>query len=257
MNTLFADSPDNVRIAFDRSGTGPALVLIHGGGSNRQEWHEAGYVGRLREHFTVITLDLRGHGESGLPTKPADYAIDKMMQDVLAVADACEVECFTIWGFSFGGRVGRYVATQSKRVAKIILMGTPLGLGISREFRQSIEDFCVHWPPIIQAQSDGVLDLDSLSQSDRVFLQSFNVPVMMAWGRAMLDWPAIEPADLRCPTLWLVGSEDQGAIASVREYEQSLEGSRVQLHIVEGLNHEQVFDEIDKVFATLLAFTLS
>ena len=160
MNTLFANSPDSVRIAFDRSGTGPALVLIHGGGSNRQEWHEAGYVGRLREHFTVITLDLRGHGESGLPTEPADYTIDKMMQDVLAVADACEVECFTIWGFSFGGRVGRYMATQSERVAKIILMGTPLGLGISREFRQYIEDFCVHWPPILQAQSDGVLDLD-------------------------------------------------------------------------------------------------
>ena len=73
-----------------------------------------------------------------MPTEPADYTIDKMMQDVLAVADACEVECFTIWGFSFGGRVGRYVATQSERVAKIILMGTPLGLGISREFRQSV-----------------------------------------------------------------------------------------------------------------------
>ncbi len=257
MNTLFADSPDSVQIAFDRSGIGPALVLIHGGGSNRQEWHEAGYVGRLREHFTVITLDLRGHGESGLPTEPADYTIDKMMQDVLAVADACEVEYFTIWGFSFGGRVGRYVATQSERVAKIILMGTPLGLGISREFRQYIEDFCVHWPPILRAQSDGVLDLASLSQNDREFVQSFNVPVMMAWGRAMLDWPAVEPADFRCPTLWLVGSEDQGAMASVREYGQSLEGSRVQLHIVEGFNHEQVFDEIDKVFATLLAFTLS
>lgn len=257
MNTLFADSPDSVRIAFDRRGTGPALVLIHGGGSNRQEWHEAGYVERLREHFTVITLDLRGHGESGLPTEPADYTIDKMMQDVLAVADACEVEYFTIWGFSFGGRLGRYVATQSERVAKIILMGTPLGLGLSREFRQYIEDFCVHWPPILQAQSDGVLDLASLSQDDREFVQSFNVPVMMAWGRAMLDWPAVEPADFRCPTLWLVGSEDQGAMASVREYEQSLEGSRVQLHIVEGFNHEQVFDEIDKVFATLLAFTLS
>ena len=80
---------------------------------------------------------------------------------------------------------------------------------------------------------------------------------MMAWGQAMLDWPAVEPADLRCPTLWLVGSEDQGAMASVGEYEQSLKGTRVQHHIVEGLKHEQVFDESDKVFATMLAFTQS
>ena len=125
-----------------------------------------------RIDFTVITLDLRGHGESGLPTEPADYTIDKMMQDVLAVADACEVERFTIWGFSFGGRVGRYLAAQSERVDKIILMGTPLGAGLSDEFRQEFEDFCAHWPPIIQAQRDGTLDLDSLSQDDREFLQT-------------------------------------------------------------------------------------
>ena len=136
-------------------------MLLHGGGNSRQVWHEAGYVKRLQDNFTVITPDLRGHGESGLPTDPADYTIDKMMQDVLAVADACEVERFTIWGFSFGGKVGRYLAAHSERVAKIILMGTPLGVGVSDEFRQYFEDFCAHWPPIIQAQRDGALDLDA------------------------------------------------------------------------------------------------
>lgn len=257
MNTLFADSPDGTRIAYDRSGTGSALVLLHGGGNSRQMWHEAGYVERLRDNFKVITLDLRGHGESGLPTEPADYTIDKMMQDVLAVADACGVESFTIWGFSFGGKVGRHIATRSKRIAKIILMGTPLGLGISNEFRQYMEDFCAHWPPILQVQRDGVLDPESLTPDDREYLHNFNVPVMLAWGRAMLDWPAIEPSDFLCPTLWLVGSEDRFAMITVREHEQSLKGSRVQLHIVEGLNHGQVFDEIDRVFTTMLAFTRS
>jgi pimeloyl-ACP methyl ester carboxylesterase len=48
MNTLFATSPDGVRVAYDRSGTGPAIVMLHGGGSSRQEWHEAGYVRRLQ-----------------------------------------------------------------------------------------------------------------------------------------------------------------------------------------------------------------
>ena len=209
----------------------------------RQEWHEAGYVRRLRDNFTVITVDLRGHGESGLPTDPAAYTTDKMGQDILAVADACGVERFIIWGMSYGGKVSRYLAVQSERVAKLILMGTPLGLGVSGELRQDAIDFCAHWPPIVQAQRDGTLDLDSLSQDDQDVLRRINVPVVLAWVRAMLDWPAIEPADFRCPTLWLVGSEDRHAMASIKEYEESLKGSRVQVHVVEILDHEQVFAE--------------
>ena len=90
----------------------------------RQDWHEAGYVIRLRDNFTVIAVDLRGHGESGLPTDPAAYTTDKMGQDILAVADACGVERFIIWGMSYGGNVGRYLAIQSERVARLILIGT-------------------------------------------------------------------------------------------------------------------------------------
>lgn len=52
-------------------------------------------------------MDLRGHGESDLPEDPADYAINKLCQDILAVADACEVERFSLWGMSYGGKVGR------------------------------------------------------------------------------------------------------------------------------------------------------
>jgi pimeloyl-ACP methyl ester carboxylesterase len=257
MNTLFTTSLDGTRIAYECSGAGPALMLLHGGGNSRQVWHEAGYVKRLQDNFTIIAPDLRGHGESGMPIEPADYTVDKMMQDILAVADACGVEQFTIWGFSFGGKVGRYLAAHSERVVKIILMGTPLGVGVSDEFRQYFEDFCAHWPSILQAQRDGALDLDSLSQDDRELLHHTNVPAMMAWGQAMIGWPAIEPADFICPTLWLIGSEDRWAMVSVRKYEQSLKASRVQLHIVDGLNHGQVFDEIDKVFPAMLAFTQS
>jgi pimeloyl-ACP methyl ester carboxylesterase len=257
MSTLFTTSPDGTRIAYERCGAGPALVLLHGGGNSRQMWHEAGYVERLQGNFTVIPVDLRGHGESDQPTEPADYVIDKMLQDVLAVADACEAERFIIWGFSFGSRIGRYVASHSARVARIVLMGATLGVGISNEFRQYFAEFCAHWPPILQAQRAGVLDLDSLSQDDRELLQHTNVAAQIAWGRAMLDWPAVEPIDFLCPALWVVGSEDRMAMISARTYEPSLPGSKVQLLIVEGLNHGQVFAEIDKVFATILAFTQS
>lgn len=255
MSTLFATSPDGTRLAYECSGTGPALVLLHGGGHSRQMWREVDYVSRLLAHFTVIALDLRGHGESSLPSEPADYAVNKMVQDVLAVVDACGVERFALWGFSFGGKVGRYVAAQSERVISLSLMGTPLGVGVSDGFRQDFAEFCAHWTPIVRAQRDGVLDLNSLSTDDREFLGSNHVAAMIAWGQAMIDWPLIEPADFRCPVLWLVGSEDQVAMVSVKQFTSALPNSTVQLHIVEDLNHGQVFEEIDQVFGTLLAFT--
>ena len=257
MNTSFAISPDGIRVAYDVSGTGPAILLLHGGGRTRRNWHEVGYVERLKSDFKVIAVDIRGNGESDKPTDPAYYTTDKMGQDLLAVADACGVERFTIWGFSYGGNIGRYLAAQSKRVDKIIIMGIPFGLGASGDFRRSIEDSRAHWAPIVQAQRDGTLDLKSLSQDDQDHLQRTNVPVTLAWLSAMLDWAAIEPADLRCPTLWLVGSENKNAMASLQECEGALKESRVQVHVVEGLNHLQEFTEIDKVLPAMRAFTQS
>jgi pimeloyl-ACP methyl ester carboxylesterase len=256
MNTLFAISPDGMRVAYDHCGTGPAIVLLHGGGGTRHEWHDAGYVRRLQDTFTVITPDLRGHGESSLPTDPADYTIDKLESDILAVADACGLERFAIWAMSYGGKVGRYLAVHSRRVSKMVLMGTPLGSGVVGERRQQAIDFCAHWPSIVKAQQEGTLDLNALSEMDRDTLRRLNVPTMLGWVRAMLDWPAVEPADFLCPTLWLVGSEDPHAMASIHEYGESLKGSRVQVQIVDGLDHEGVFDEIDRVFPIMLAFTV-
>lgn len=257
MNTHYATSPDGTKLAYDRNGSGPAIVLIHGGGGNRQIWHEIGYVNRLSKDFTVITFDLRGHGESGLPINPEDYTSRKMGQDILTVADACGFEHFIIWGMSFGGKISRYLAAQSERIEKLILMGVPMGPGVTNQMREDIRNFCNHWLPILQAQRDGSLVLDSLSENDREFLLQFNVPVMMAWGQAMLAWKPIEPNDFLCPTLWLIGSKDQPAMESFRKYKNSLKDTKVQHHIFEDLDHTQVLVEIDSVLPTMLAFTRS
>lgn len=214
-----------------------------------------GYVERLQDSFTVITLDLRGHGESGLPTDPADYTTDKIGGDILAVADTCGVDHFAMWGMSYGGKISRYLAVQSERVEKFIMMGTPMGMGVSGERRKQAEDFCARWSPIVAAQRDGKLDLSSLSRDDLDFFQNQNVPVMLGWVRAMLAWPVVEPADFHCPTLWLIGSEDPYAMVTYKEYEEALKGSKVQVHMIEGLDHDQVFDEIDRVFPLMLEFT--
>jgi len=255
--TSFASSLDGTQIAYDQSGTGLAIVLLHGGGVTRQDWHNIGYVQRLQESFSVVTMDLRGHGESDRPTDPSRYTTAKLCQDILAVVDACGIERFVLWGMSYGGKVGRYLAVRSERVTKLVLIGTPLGSSVSGERRQQALDFLAHWRPIVQSQQAGTLDPCTLPASDRDTLSRLHVPSMLGWVRAMLDWPAVEPAHLRCPTLWLIGAEDRHALNSLREYRQALPGSNVQVHLADGLDHDRAFDEIEKVFPRMLAFTLA
>ena len=256
METQYAISPDGTRIAFDRCGEGPALVLIHGGGGSRQEWHEAGYVNQLQSKFTVISIDLRGHGGSDLPTDPGAYTTYAMGDDILSVADACGFDGFILWGMSFGSKICRYLAVRSDRVSRLVLIGTQFGLGVSGQLRQDAVDFVEHWPAILEAQNLGTLDMNSLSQGDRDMLSNHNVSVVLAWVQAMLAWPLVVPGDLRCPTLWLAGSEDQHAMDSISEYSEDLPSSTIQVEILDGLDHMEAFDAIDTVLPKLLAFSV-
>ena len=251
--TLFARSDGN-QIAFDVTGQGPTIILLHGGGGSRQSWHKIGYVDGAKDSFRVIAMDIRGHGESDKPIDQASYTTDQLVRDILAVADYCGANTFVLWGFSYGGNISRYLAAQSDRVAGSIIMDIPFGPGASKEFRTYIAELEDHWRPILQAQKDNTLDWDELSKADQVSLKEHSPSLTLTWLSAILEWTTIEPGDLRSPTLWLIGSENTGAMASLSEYQESLPNS-VQVHVFEGLNHEQIFTEIDKVLPVMLEFT--
>jgi hypothetical protein len=80
--TTFAHSTDGTQIAFDLTGTGPAILLLHGGDGRRKDWHERGYVGRLQEGFAVIT---QVHIVEGLDHDQAFDEIDKVLPTMLAL----------------------------------------------------------------------------------------------------------------------------------------------------------------------------
>jgi pimeloyl-ACP methyl ester carboxylesterase len=255
LKTSFAVSEDGIQIAYDVNGSGDPIILLHGGGQTRQEWHNTGYVERLRREFKVIAIDIRGNGESDKPTEPSDYGIEKHCQDILAVANACGIDGFSLWGFSYGGNIGRYLAAQSPRVLSFVMIGALFGPGASGDFRQQIIDARDHWIPILQAKTDGKLDVNTLSQQDRDLLQKVDMRVAVAWTSCMLEWRSIEPGDIRCPTLWLAGSRNNAAISGIREYEPKLKGSKVQAQIIQELDHMQELTEVDKVLPLMLAFT--
>jgi pimeloyl-ACP methyl ester carboxylesterase len=85
----FAQAPDGVRIRIHHlGGSGPPLVCVHATGFHGRLWEP--FIPKLREHFTVIALDQRGHGESDKPE--TDYRWKFFGDDVLAVVDALELD---------------------------------------------------------------------------------------------------------------------------------------------------------------------
>lgn len=108
------------RRAYRIAGSGPVILLIHGIGDNSTTWEPV--HAKLAQRFTVIAVDLLGHGQSDKPR--ADYsaaAYANGMRDLLSVLD---IERVTVVGHSLGGGVAMQFAYQFPQlVERLVLVG--------------------------------------------------------------------------------------------------------------------------------------
>lgn len=118
-----------VGLAVRTIGQGPNLVLIHGGSGSRTHWFAN--VSVLAQHFTVITLDLPGFGESARPPQTIDTR-GYLAWVAQAICIATANQPFHLVGFSFGGAVSAGVAAllskQGRAPARLSLV-SPSGFG--------------------------------------------------------------------------------------------------------------------------------
>ncbi|MGP6089315.1 alpha/beta fold hydrolase [Antarctobacter jejuensis] len=102
---------DGVEIAYERGGSGPPLLLLHGFPQTRAMWAEVAPI--LARDFTVICPDLRGYGESGKPKGLASYAFREMARDQLALMRSLGFERFHLAGHDRGGRTAHRLALDT------------------------------------------------------------------------------------------------------------------------------------------------
>jgi pimeloyl-ACP methyl ester carboxylesterase len=114
----------SVHIAWERRGSGPPLVLVHGLGYARWGWEPV--ADALAERFEVVLLDNRGIGGSDAPAGP--YSVAEMAGDVARVLDEAGLERAHVVGTSLGGMIAQELAlTAPERVARLVLVCTTPG----------------------------------------------------------------------------------------------------------------------------------
>ncbi|MGH2737375.1 MAG: alpha/beta fold hydrolase [Actinomycetota bacterium] len=119
--TSFATSPDGTRIAFDRLGQGPPVVVVGGMFNDRQTTHDL--AERLSRRLTVINYDRRGRGESG---DTAPYAVEREVEDLGALI-AKAGGTASVYGHSSGAGLALKAAVGGVPISRLVLHEPPYG----------------------------------------------------------------------------------------------------------------------------------
>jgi pimeloyl-ACP methyl ester carboxylesterase len=133
-DAAFATSKDGTKIAFEKAGAGPTLVLVGGALSHRKGGKPL--VAQLEDRFTVYTYDRRGRGESG-DTKP--YAVDREIEDLAAIVEQAGNQAY-VYGVSSGAALALQGAAKlgPTKVAKLAVYEPPYGQA-ERDFNEQKE----------------------------------------------------------------------------------------------------------------------
>lgn len=127
MNSEYIVSTDGAKIAYNVLGHGFPLVLAHGMGSNKEMWLDRKWGEILKDHFTVISIDLRGHGQSDKSYDPNFYSLDNIIHDINTVVKECGFTDYNYFGHSYGATIGLQMCKHSKNLKKAICGGTTFG----------------------------------------------------------------------------------------------------------------------------------
>ena len=202
----------------------PVIMLLHGSNADLMTWQK--WAETLREDYRVIRYDQRGHGLTG-PSPDGDYSHAAFVADVERVAQALDLETFTLVGNSMGGAIAMgYAMEHPERLDALVLVDAG-GADIEREGSGNLA-FTLARIPVINTLAFQVMPRSiverSLSQS--VTNQAIVTPeaVDRYWELARypgnreatmkrfgLGWTVFdkgEVAKVEVPTLVMWGKED-------------------------------------------------
>lgn len=176
-STATVVSADGTRIAYDRQGDGPALIIVPAALSTRSSDHHArGLMDQLADRFAVYFYDRRGRGDS---TDTAPYAVEREIEDVAAVAAAAGGEAYA-FGISSGGGLALRAA----------------------EARPEITKLAVYEPPYITDDSRPPLPADYVEQLDRAVAEGRRGDAVEIFMTQAIGIPAEYLAPMKADPSW-------------------------------------------------------
>ena len=250
----------DVTLNYRIDGSGDPLVCIHGVGSYLEAW--SGVVERLKDSFTILTFDLRGHGQSS--RVKGRYEIDDFVNEALALADKAGFSSFNLAGFSLGGLIAQRLAlTHLDRLRKLVLLSTVAGRTPDERTRflerlaalragtpadhhnASLSRWLTEEFQAANAETIARLRQRDAENDPECYAAAYRVLAETDFG-GFLD-------QIRCPTLIATGEDDAGSNPRMARYmHERIPGST--LSILPGLRHSILIEAPETVANLMRGF---
>jgi len=251
-----------IDVSYRVAGQGPALYMVHGIGARKSTWDEL--VDGLKQHFTCVSYDLRGHGESPIP--PTPYSLDDLVEDLEALRQKLGHDKIHVIGHSLGGMIGpAYARRHPEHTLSVGLLSTAAGrstddraklkaVGDAMEqngVSETLATFVARWftdafiaahPERIEARLQQVRDTP-----EDVFLSVFQIYATTE----MAPWLN----EVKHPCLVLTGEFDAGCNPRLNQLiHHELPDSR--LVILDGFKHSLLMEASEQLLPQMKAFLL-
>jgi pimeloyl-ACP methyl ester carboxylesterase len=255
-------SKDGTPIAYQRTGEGPAVILVDGAMGYRGFGSSLTLASMLAPHLTVLAYDRRGRGESG-DTQP--YAPEREIEDIEALMNVAGGQA-SLYGISSGGALAlEAAAALGDRVPRLALYEIPYdssdyGVRLWREYREQLTDVLaagqrgeavVLFMKLVGASSEGVKSM----QAQPVWATFEAIGPTLAYDAAVLGEDRIVPVSrtalITADTLVMDGSASLEPMPFMRASALEL------LQAIPSAQHRILPDQSHEVAAEVLAPVLA
>jgi pimeloyl-ACP methyl ester carboxylesterase len=216
MRTLHK-TPGPVSLAYEKQGSGPLVVFLHGIGGNRTNWY--GQLDHFSDKFCAVTWDARGYGASD--DSPQTLRFSDYADDLARLLDHLKANRAHLVGLSMGGMILQdFYSRYANRAATLSLVDTSAGFGAASE--EAKRDFLARR---LDPLEKGLTPKDIAPGVVQVLASKYATPAAREQLIASLSALRVEPykqalhaivtTDFRSmlsritvPTLVIVGEED-------------------------------------------------
>ena len=249
----------DININYEIIGDGQPLLFIHGLGSSLRDWEDQ--VPVFSKKFKVITLDLRGHGQTDKPKGP--YSISMFAEDIAELIKSLKVDPVHVVGISLGGAIGFHLAIDHPDITKSLVV---VNMSASVPIK-TLKEKQMFFLRVLIVKMMGMRKMGKVL-AKRLFIkpeqEELRERMASRWAendkkaylsslKTLKNWSVLERLrEIKCPTLVVSSDEDYTPLSAKEEYTAMIPNAK--LVVIEDARHAVSVEKPEEFNTILMDF---